>query len=95
MLLNALQNIDNMLISLSMEDKMTLDKVKKLIANQLGIEEDKITEDSRLIEDLGADSLDTVEMLMTLEEEFDVQIPDEEAMQLSTVKSIVDLIESK
>ena len=95
LLLNALQNIDNMLISLSMEDKMTLDKVKKLIANQLGIEEDKITEDSRLIEDLGADSLDTVEMLMTLEEEFDVQIPDEEAMQLSTVKSIVDLIESK
>lgn len=74
---------------------MTLDKVKKLIANQLGIEEGKITEDSRLIEDLGADSLDTVEMLMTLEEEFGVQIPDEEAMQLSTVKSIVDLIESK
>ncbi|MBO5884174.1 MAG: acyl carrier protein [Clostridia bacterium] len=74
---------------------MTLDKVKKLIANQLGIEEDKITEASRLVEDLGADSLDTVEMLMTLEEEFGVQIPDEEAMQLSTVKSIVDLIESK
>ena len=74
---------------------MTLDKVKSLIASQLGISEDKITEDSKLIEDLGADSLDTVEMLMTLEEEFGIQIPDEEAMQLSTVKSIVDMIDSK
>ena len=72
---------------------MTLDKVKSLIASQLGISEDKITEDSRLIEDLGADSLDTVEMLMTLEEEFGIAIPDEEAMTLTTVKSIVDLIE--
>ena len=74
---------------------MTLDKVKKLIASQLGIAEDKITEDSRLIEDLGADSLDTVEMLMTLEVEFGIAIPDDEAMKLSTVKSIVDLIDSK
>ena len=74
---------------------MTLEKVKKLIANQLGISGDKITEDSKLIEDLGADSLDTVEMLMTLEEEFNISIPDEEAMQLTTVKSIVDLIDSK
>lgn len=74
---------------------MTLDKVKKLIASQLGIAEDKITEDSRLIEDLGADSLDTVEMLMTLEDEFGIAIPDDEAMKLSTVKSIVDLLDSK
>ncbi len=74
---------------------MTLDKVKKLIASQLNISEDKITEDSRLIEDLGADSLDTVEMLMTLEDEFGIAIPDEEAMKLSTVRSIVDLIDSK
>lgn len=78
-----------------MEENMTLDKVKKLIASQLGIAEDKITEDSRLIEDLGADSLDTVEMLMTLEDEFGIAIPDDEAMKLSTVKSIVDLIDSK
>ena len=76
-----------------MEEIMTLDKVKSLIASQLGISEDKITEDSRLIEDLGADSLDTVEMLMTLEEEFGIAIPDEEAMTLTTVKSIVDLID--
>ncbi len=74
---------------------MTLDKVKSLIASQLGISADKINEDSRLVEDLGADSLDTVEMLMTLEEEFGIQIPDEEAMKLTTVKSIVEMIDSK
>ena len=72
---------------------MTIDRVKSLIANQLGISADKIKEDSKLVEDLGADSLDTVEMLMTLEEEFGIAIPDEEAMKLSTVKSIVELIE--
>lgn len=72
---------------------MTIDRVKSLIANQLGISADKIKEDSRLVEDLGADSLDTVEMLMTLEEEFGIAIPDEEAMKLSTVESIVELIE--
>ena len=74
---------------------MTLDRVKTLIANQLGISVDKVNEDSKLIEDLGADSLDTVEMLMTLEEEFGIAIPDEEAMKLTTVKSIVELIESR
>ena len=72
---------------------MTMDRVKSLIANQLGISVDKIKEESKLVEDLGADSLDTVEMLMTLEEEFGIAIPDEEAMKLSTVKSIVELIE--
>ena len=74
---------------------MTLDKVKELIATQLSISEDKITAESRLIEDLGADSLDTVEMLMTLEDEFGIAIPDEEAMKLKTVGSIVELIDSK
>ena len=74
---------------------MTLDKVKELIAAQLSISEDKITAESRLVEDLGADSLDTVEMLMTLEDEFGIAIPDEEAMRLKTVGSIVELIDSK
>lgn len=74
---------------------MTLEKVKQLIASQLGISEDKITPDARLIEDLGADSLDTVEMLMTLEDEFGVSIPDEDAVKLKTVASIVELIDSK
>lgn len=74
---------------------MTFDKVKSLIASQLGISEDKITAEARLIEDLGADSLDTVEMLMTLEDEFGIAIPDDEAVKLKTVGSIVELIDSK
>ena len=74
---------------------MTFDKVKSLIASQLGISEDKITPEARLIEDLGADSLDTVEMLMTLEDEFGIAIPDDEAVKLKTVGSIVELIDSK
>ena len=74
---------------------MTFDKVKKLIAEQLSIDESKITEDSRLIEDLGADSLDTVEMLMTMEDEFGIQIPDEDTINLNTIKSIVEYIDSR
>ena len=74
---------------------MTIEKVKKLISNQLNVAESKITEDSKLVEDLGADSLDTVEMLMAFEEEFGISIPDEEAMKMRTVKDIVDLIDSK
>ena len=74
---------------------MTIDKVKKLISNQLNIAESKITEDSRLVEDLGADSLDTVEMLMAFEEEFGISIPDEQAMQMKTIKDIVNLIDEK
>ena len=71
---------------------MTIDKVKKLISNQLNVAEAKITESSRLVEDLGADSLDTVELLMAFEEEFGISIPDEEAMKMKTIKDIVDLI---
>ena len=74
---------------------MTIEKVKKLISNQLNVAEANITESSRLVEDLGADSLDTVEMLMAFEEEFGISIPDEEAMKMRTVKDIVDLIDSK
>ena len=74
---------------------MTLDKVKELIAQQLNIDVSKITPASRIVEDLGADSLDTVEMLMTMEEEFGITIPDEDAMQLKTIKNIVDYIDSK
>lgn len=74
---------------------MTLDKVKELIAQQLNIDASKITPASRIVEDLGADSLDTVEMLMTMEEEFGITIPDEDAMQLKTIKNIVDYIDSK
>ena len=74
---------------------MTLDKVKKLLAEQLNIDEEKITETSKVIDDLGADSLDVVEMLMTLEDEFNVSVSDEESVNLKTVADIVKLIDSK
>ena len=71
-----------------------IEKVIELLASQLNIAKDKIKADSKLIEDLGADSLDMVEMLMTLEEEFGISIPDEDAMNLKTVGDIVTYIES-
>ena len=74
---------------------MTLDKVKRIISSQLNISESKINIDSKLIEDLGADSLDTVELLIAFEEEFGMRISDEEAMEIKTIKNIVDLIDSK
>ena len=61
------------------------DRVKKVIMEQLGVKEDKITENASFVDDLGADSLDTVELVMALEEEFDCEIPDEEAEKITTV----------
>lgn len=72
---------------------MTIDKVKELLAAQLNISKDKIQDDSKLVEDLGADSLDMVEMLMTLEDEFGVSISDEDALNLKTVADILSYIE--
>ena len=72
-----------------------LDKVRKMLAEQLNISVDKITPESRVIEDLGADSLDVVEMLMLLEDEFDVTVSDEESVNLRTVADIVKVIEGK
>ena len=74
---------------------MTLDKVKKLIATQLNVAEEKITEESRLIEDLGADSLDIMEMLMALEDEFGISIADDETAKMKTIAGVVSVIESK
>ena len=74
----------------------TLSKIKEIIIDKLGVEKNKITNDSHFIEDLGADSLDTVELVMALEEEFEVDIPDEAAEKITTVQSAVDFIaESK
>ena len=61
------------------------DRVKKVIMEQLGVKEDQITENASFVDDLGADSLDTVELVMALEEEFDCEIPDEEAEEITTV----------
>lgn len=72
-----------------------VDKVKEILASQLNIKADKITGKSNIIEDLGADSLDVVELLMTLEDDFGVAVTDEEAVQLKTVDDIVKLLNAK
>ena len=69
--------------------------VKEIIAEELGIDSAEIDEDSRLMEDLGADSLEIVDMLMAIEENFGVTVSDEEAMTLVTVRDVAELIESK
>ena len=70
-------------------------KIKSIVAEQLGVDEDQVTEDASFIDDLGADSLDTVELIMAFEEEFDVEIPDEDAQKIKTVKDVIEYIESK
>ncbi|NLN55742.1 MAG: acyl carrier protein [Clostridiales bacterium] len=73
---------------------MTIDKVKELLSKQLRIEKGKINDDSNLIEDLGADSIDLVEMLLTIEENLGVNVPDEDAINLKTVRDIAEYIEA-
>ena len=73
----------------------TVDKVKQLIAQQLNKSIDEVTEDKEVVQDLGADSLDVVEMLMSLEEEFKITVPEEDAVNIKTVGDIVKLIEDK
>ncbi len=71
------------------------EKVKEIIVEQLGVTPEQVTPEASFIEDLGADSLDTVELVMALEEEFDIQIPDEEAEKITTVQQAVDYIITK
>ena len=70
-------------------------KVKKIVADHLGIDEAKVTEESSFIDDLGADSLDTVELVMAFEEEFSIEIPDDAAETITTVKDAIGFIESQ
>lgn len=70
-------------------------QVMDIVAENLGKERDKVTVDANFIEDLGADSLDTVELVMALEEKFDVEIPDDDAAKIQTVKDAVDYIVAK
>ena len=72
-----------------------LEKIKEIVVEQLGVEMDQVTLESSFVEDLGADSLDTVELIMAFEEEFDVEIPDADAEKIKTVKDVVTYIESK
>ncbi len=69
------------------------DRVKKIIVDQLGVEEETVTPEASFVDDLGADSLDTVELVMALEEEFGVEIPDEDAEKITRVKEAIDYIE--
>ena len=68
------------------------ERVKKIVCEQLGVKDDEVNNDSSFVEDLGADSLDTVELVMALEEEFETEIPDEEAEKITTVQLAVDYI---
>ena len=67
-------------------------RVKKLICEQLGVKEEEVKDEASFVDDLGADSLDTVELVMALEEEFEIEIPDEEAENITTVKEATDYI---
>ena len=71
----------------------TADRVKKIVVEHLGVEQDKVTEDASFIDDLGADSLDIVELVMAFEEEFGVEIPDDAAEKITTVKDATDYID--
>jgi acyl carrier protein len=76
-------------------DKSIEQKVKDIIVEQLGVNADQVTADAKFIEDLGADSLDTVELVMALEEEFGIEVPDEEAEKLQSVGDVIKYIEEK
>ena len=71
------------------------DRVKKIIVDQLGVEEDLVTAEASFVDDLGADSLDTVELVMALEEEFGIEIPDEDAEKITTVGQAWEYIQEK
>ena len=70
-------------------------RIKKVITNHLGVKDEKVTENAKFIEDLGADSLDQVELVMAFEEEFKCEIPDEAAEKIVTVKDAIDLVKAK
>jgi acyl carrier protein len=71
------------------------EKIKKIISEQLGVEEDDVVPEAKFVDDLGADSLDTVELVMALEEEFEIEIPDEEAEKIQTVGAAIDFIKER
>lgn len=77
-----------------MSDKSIEARVKDIIVDQLGVSADQVTTEARFVEDLGADSLDTVELVMAFEEEFSIEVPDEEAEKLHSVADVVKYVEA-
>ena len=71
------------------------EQVKSIVAEQLGVKGDEVTNEASFVDDLGADSLDTLELVMALEEEFDTEIPDEDAEKITTVQQAIDFVKSK
>ena len=69
-------------------------RVKKIVAEQLGVAEDQVTNEKSFVDDLGADSLDTVELVMALEDEFHIEIPDEDAEKITTVQQAIDYVKA-
>ena len=78
-----------------MSENEIYEKLKSIVKEQMGIEEDKITMDATLIDDLSADSLDIVELIMIIEEEFNIEIPDSETENIFTIRDVVEYIQSK
>ncbi|MBD3798516.1 acyl carrier protein [Sulfuricurvum sp.] len=72
-----------------------IDDIKEVVVEQLSVNPDEVKEDSKFVEDLGADSLDVVELVMALEEKFDIEIPDDEAEKIATVQDVINYIQSK
>lgn len=88
---------EDIILSLTIigKSKMSIEeRVKKIIVEQLGVKEEDVKPEASFVEDLGADSLDTVELVMALEEEFDIEIPDEEAEKITTVQSAIDYVQN-
>jgi len=75
--------------------EVSQDKIRQIIADQLGVKKEEVTDNAKFVDDLGADSLDTVELVMALEEEFGIEIPDEDAEKLATVGDALRYIEEK
>ena len=78
-----------------MSEKSIADRVKDIIVDQLGVSADQVTPEAKFVEDLGADSLDTVELVMAFEEEFDIEVPDDEAEKLQSVGDVITYINSQ
>lgn len=70
------------------------ERVKKIVVEQLGVKEDEVSNEASFVDDLGADSLDTVELVMALEEEFECEIPDEEAEKITTIQQAIDYVKA-